>query len=132
MINKIYQKSILNNCLHTCNHCLIFWVLIYVLILYFRSEGYFRQTPLFFDEYNSNSKIAMSSVPDRKFHSILKRIPVETIFDVLKFLTYEQWFALQFLNWRLAEIIEKNVNYLAFPMLHSIFFRVRAKYYLNN
>jgi hypothetical protein len=74
----------------------------------------------------------MSSVPDRKFNSILKRIPVETVFDVLKFLTYEQWFALQFSNWRLAEIIKKNVNYLAFPKLFRIEFYVRVKYYLNN
>jgi hypothetical protein len=70
----------------------------------------------------------MSSVPDRKFNSILKRIPVETVFDVLKFLTYKQWFALQFSNWRLAEIIKKNVNYLAFPKLYRISFRVRVKY----
>jgi hypothetical protein len=70
----------------------------------------------------------MSSVPDRKFNSILRRIPVETIFEVLKFLTYEQWFALQFSNWRLAEIIKKNENYLAFPKLHSIYFFVRAKH----
>jgi hypothetical protein len=75
-----------------------------------------------------NSKIPMSSMPDRKFNSILKRIPVETIFEVLKFLTYEQWFGLQFSNWRLAEIIKKNVNYLAFPKLHSIVFCVRVKY----
>jgi hypothetical protein len=67
----------------------------------------------------------MSSVP---FSSILKRIPVETTFDVLKFLTYEQWFSLQFSNWRLAEIIKKNENYLAYPKLHSIDFYVRAKF----
>jgi hypothetical protein len=70
----------------------------------------------------------MSSVPDRKFNSILKRIPVETIFDVLKFLTYKQWFSLQFSNWRLAEIIKKTVNYLAFPKFFSIRFYVRVKY----
>jgi hypothetical protein len=52
----------------------------------------------------------MSSLPDPKFNSILKRIPVETTLEVLKFLTYKQWFALQFSNWRLAEIIKKNVN----------------------
>jgi hypothetical protein len=72
----------------------------------------------------------MSSVPDRKLNSILKRIPVETIFDVLKFLTYEQWFALQFSNWRLAEIIKKNVHYLAFPKLLYIAIDVSVKYYL--
>jgi hypothetical protein len=70
----------------------------------------------------------MSSVPDRKFNSILKRIPVETTLEVLKFLTYEQWFALQFSNWRLAEIIKKNVHYLAFPKLYSIDFFVRVKH----
>jgi hypothetical protein len=74
----------------------------------------------------------MSSMPDRKFNSILKRIPVETIFDMLKFLTYEQWFTLQFSNWRLAEIIKKNINYLAFPKFRWIAFYVSAKYYLNN
>jgi hypothetical protein len=70
----------------------------------------------------------MSSMPDRKFNSILKMIPVETTLEVLKFLTYEQWFALQFSNWRLANIIKKNVNYLAFPKLHSIEFYVRDKH----
>jgi hypothetical protein len=70
----------------------------------------------------------MSSVPYRKFNSVLKRIPVETVIDVLKFLTYKQWFALQFSNWRLAEIIKKNVNYLAFPKLRRIDFYVRAKH----
>jgi hypothetical protein len=72
----------------------------------------------------------MSSVPDPKFNSILKRIPVETFFDVLKFLTYKQWFALQFSNWRLAQIIKKNVHYLAFPKLYGIGFHVRVKYFL--
>jgi hypothetical protein len=33
---------------------------------------------------------------------------------VLKFLTYEQWFPLQFSNWRLANIVKKNVNYWPF------------------
>jgi hypothetical protein len=70
----------------------------------------------------------MSSVQDRKFYSILKRIPVETTLEVLKFLTYEQWFALQFSNWRLANIIKKNVNYLAFPKFRWIGFYVRVKY----
>jgi hypothetical protein len=70
----------------------------------------------------------MSSVPDRKFISILRRIPVETTLDVLKFLTYKQWFALQFSNWRLAEIIKKNENYLAFPKFHCIDFHVRDKH----
>jgi hypothetical protein len=74
----------------------------------------------------------MSSVLDRKFNSILKRIPVETVFDVLKFLTYEQWFSFQFSIFRLARIIDKNINYLAFPKLYSIEFYVSAKYYLNN
>jgi hypothetical protein len=67
-------------------------------------------------------------MPDRKFNSILKRIPVETTLEVLKFLTYKQWFVLQFSNWRLAEIIKKNVHYLAFPKFHSIRFCVRVKY----
>jgi hypothetical protein len=70
----------------------------------------------------------MSSVPDRKFNSILKRIPVETIFDVIKFLTYEQWFTLQFSNLRLAQIIKKNVNYLAFLKVGGIRFYVSVKY----
>jgi hypothetical protein len=70
----------------------------------------------------------MSSVPNQKFNSILKRIPVETTLEVIKFLTYKQWSALQFSNWRLAEIIKKNVNYLAFPKFHQIDFYVRAKH----
>jgi hypothetical protein len=67
-------------------------------------------------------------MPDRKFNSILKRIPVETTLEVLKFLTYKQWFALQFSNCRLAEIIKKNENYLAFPKLRCIGFYVRVKH----
>jgi hypothetical protein len=98
-------------------------------ITFFRQENILRQRSLFFKSFNSN--IPMSSVADQKFNSILKRIPVETVFDMLKFLTYEQWFALQFSNWRLAEIIKKNINYLAFPKFHSIGFYVSAKYYLN-
>jgi hypothetical protein len=70
-------------------------------------------------------------MPDRKFNSIIKRIPVETTLEVLKFLTYEQWFALQFSNWRLAEIIKKNVNYLAFPKLNRIDFHVSAKHLMT-
>jgi hypothetical protein len=71
----------------------------------------------------------MSSVPDRKFYSVLKRIPVETVCEVLAFLTYKQWFALQFSSFRLARIIDKNINYLAYPKLRRIaFLSVRAKH----
>jgi hypothetical protein len=89
-----------------------------------------RDKDPFWQLYNSNSKISMSSVPDRKFNSLLNRIPVETVFDVLGFLTYEQWFVLQFSNWRLAKIIKKNMNYLAYPKFFSIAFHVRVKYLL--